>query len=166
MAHTTENANLVWQKVKAACDSLGVGQDIVEELKQIKYFLASVKGNPNLKFTPIDGANNGSDGGNADTVISDTANTALVALVLKKSTGTTANFPSIADHASAIQAAKVIILGCGPSASKQIAFISRKGVKFATGMTFADVTAYNGTTHSTSANSTSGFAISIDAELT
>lgn len=165
MAHTTEDPKLVWQKVDAACKTLGIKPDIVEALKKLKENLANLKGNPNLKFTPIDGATNGSDGGNAATVISDTANTALVALVLKKRTGSTAAFNTISDHASAAAAAKTTIL-YALTASKQIALIHPRGVKHATGMTFATVTAYNGTTQSLTVDSHDGFAISIDAELT
>ena len=164
MAHTTENSNLVWQKVAIAAASMGLAPNIVEELKKLKEFLATVGGNPNLKFTPIDKTTNASDGSNADTVISDTANTALVALVLKKNTGSTAAFNAIADHASAIQAAKVVIAG-QLTASKQVAVFYPKGFKNATGMTYASVTAYNGTTHSLLVDSSDGFAISIDAEL-
>ena len=164
MAHTTEDPKLVWQKVKAACDTLGIKPDIVEGLTKLKESLATLKGNPRLKFTPIDGATNGSDGGNAATVISDTANTALVALVLKKRTGSTASFSAISDHASAIQAAKTNI-EYQLTASKQVAKFYPRGVKHATGMTFATVTAYNGTTQSLTADSCDGFAISIDAEL-
>ena len=165
MAHTTESSLLVWQKVKAAVDSLGLNKEIQDQMKDLKDYCSQVLGNPNLKFTPIDAANNGSGGGNADTVISDTANTALIALVLKKGTGSVAAFDSISDHATAIQAAKVVIVG-QLTASKQVALVYPKGFKNATGMTYASVTVYSGTTHSLSADSSSGFAISIDAERT
>ena len=164
MAHTTENSNLVWQKVAIASASLGLAPNIVEELKKLKEYLATVGGNPDIKFTPISKTTNSSGDGDAAHVISDTANTALVALVLKKNTGTTAAFDSISDHASAIQAAKVVIVG-QLSASKQSVLIYPKGFKNATGMTYSSVTAYNGTTRSLLVDSSDGFALSIDAEL-
>jgi hypothetical protein len=165
MAHTTEDAKLVWQKVKAAVDTLGFCKAVQEQLKAAKDYHSQVLGNPNLKFTPIDGTTNGSDGGNSATVISDTANTALIALVLKKRTDAVAAFNAISDHASAIQAAKVIILG-QLTASKQVFLSYPKGFKNATGMTYSSVTAYNGTTQSLAASSSDGFALSIDAERT
>lgn len=165
MAHTTEDPKLVWQKVKAAVDTLGLNKGIQEQVKAAKDYHSQVLGNPNIKFTPIDAATNGSDGGNAATVISDTANTALLALVLKKRADSVAAFNAISDHASAIQAAKVVILG-QLTASKQVALFYPKGFKNATGMTYASVTAYNGTTQSLTASSSDGFAISIDAERT
>jgi hypothetical protein len=165
MAHTTQDAKLVWQQVKAAIDTIGLNKEIQDQMKALKDYTSQVLGNPNLKFTAIDKTTNGSDGSNADTVISDTANTALIALVLKKGTGSVAAFPSISDHASAIQAAKVVIVG-QLTASKQVALVYPKGFKNATGMTYASVTAYNGQTHSLTADSSDGFAISIDAERT
>lgn len=165
MAHTTEDAKLVWQKAKAAADTLGLNKEVQDLILAAKAYHSQIIGNPNIKFTPIDAATNGSDGGNADTVISDTANTALLLLVLKKRASSTAAFDSIADHASAIQAAKVFISG-ELTGSKQFAAFYPKGFKNATGMTYASVTAYNGTTHSTTANSSDGFAVSIDAERT
>ena len=165
MAHTTEDPKLVWQKAKVASDSLGFNKELQDQLKALKDYHSQVLANPNLKFTAIDAATNGSDGGNADTVISDTANTALIALFLKKRTDNVAAFNAISDHASAIQAAKVIIVG-QLTASKQVALVFPKGFKNATGMTYASVTAYNGTTRSLTASSSDGFAISIDAERT
>lgn len=165
MAHTTEDAKLVWQKVKAAVDTLGLNKEVQDQILAAKAYCSQVLGNPNIKFTPIDAATNGSDGGNADTVISDTANTALLLLVLKKRTGSTAAFNAISDHASAIQAAKVVIVG-QLTASKQALLSYPKGFKNATGMTYASVTAYNGTTRSLTADSSDGFAVSIDAERT
>lgn len=159
MAHTTENANLVWQKVAIAAASLGLAPNIVEELKKLKEYLATVGGNPNLKFTPI---------AKEDTsvVISDTASTALFALVLKKSTGTTAAFASISNHASAIQAAKTTVLnGAGVRAGKQVVLIHPKGEVHATGITYASVTAYDGSTISDDADQYDGFAISANAGL-
>jgi len=165
MAHTTEDAKLVWQKAKAASDTLGFNKELQDQLKALKDYHAQVLGNPNLKFTPIDAATNGSDGGNADTVISDTANTALIALFLKKRASSTAAFDTISDHATAVQVAKTVIVG-HLTGSKQAALVYPKGFKHATGMTYASTTAYNGQTRSTTANSSDGFAISIDTERT
>lgn len=164
MAHTTENANLVWQRVKAACDTLGINPSIVAQLKELKTYLATAKSNPNIKFTAIDAVTNGSDGGNAATVISDTANTALLALVLKKSTGSVLAYDTISNHASAAQAQKEV-LAAATTAGVQKAIIYPKGFLCATGITYASVTAYNGTTQSLSANGSNGFALSLDAVL-
>lgn len=165
MAHTTESANLVWQKVDNALKSLGASPAAFEEILKLKAFLAQAKRNPNLKFTPIDATTNGSDGSNADTVISDTANTCLVALYTKKGAGAVLAYDAIANHASAIQAQKEV-LAARTSASIGSLITYPRGLKCATGITYASVTAYNGTTHSLAANSSNGFALSIDAELT
>ena len=166
MAHTTENSNLVWQKVAAASEALGLAPNLREDLKKLKEYLATVGGNPNLKFTPIDKTVNGSDGDDAATVISDTASVALVALVLKKGSGTTAGFAAISNHASAIQAAKTTVLnGAGVVAGKQFALIQPKGEVHATGITYSSVTAYDGTTRSVIADGYDGFALSMDAGL-
>jgi len=161
MAHTTEDAKLVWQKVKAASDSLGLKQEIVEGLRKLKEILANLKGNPNLKFTPIDGTATAS----ADVVISDTANKALLVLVLKKKTGTTVGFGAISNHASAIQAAKTVLLGSGDRAAEQLFAVYPRGFNHATGMTYQSVTAYDGVTANAAADQCDGFALSIDAEL-
>ena len=161
MAHTTEDAKLVWQKVAAACSTLGIQPEIVEQFKKLKESLANLRGNPNIKFTPIDGVTAAS----ADIVISDTAATALLAIVLKKGTGTTDGFPAISNHASAIQAAKVLILNSGTVAAQQVAAVYPKGKAFATGMTYNSVTAYNGTTANAAASQCDGFALSLDAAL-
>lgn len=159
MAHTTEDAKLVWQKVKAACDTLGIKPEITEGLRKLKEVLANTKGNPNIKFTPISGA------GATDTVISDTASKSLLALVLKKRTGTTAGFAAISDHASTIQAAKTVILGTGDRAGEQMVVVYPRGFNHATGMVLASVTAYDGTTDNADADNVDGFALSLDAEL-
>lgn len=164
MAHTTEDSNLVWQKVRIAAETLGLHPEIVNQLRDLKQVLATVRGNVNLKFTPISATTNGSDGGNAATVISDTANTALVALVLKKSTGSTLAYNTISNHGSAVQAQKEVLLAA-TTAGRQIAAFYPKGLAFATGITFGTVTAYNGSTQSLKVDSADGFAISIDAAL-
>lgn len=162
MAFTTQDAKLVWQQVKNACDTLGIKPDIVEALRKFKESLANLKGNPELKFSPIDGTAAAS----ADVVISDTANKALFVLVLKKKTGTTVGFPSISDHASAIQAAKTVSLGSGDRAAEQLLVLYPRGYNHATGMTYSSVTVNSaGVTANAAADQCDGFAIS-GVELT
>lgn len=156
MAFTTQDAKLVWQQVKASCDTLGIKPEIVESLKKLKEILANMKGNPELKFTAVDGTAAAS----ADLVVSDTANKAVFAIVLKKKTGTTAGFATISDHASAVQAAKTVLLGTGDRAGEQVCAIYPRGFNHATGMTYQSVTAYNGTTANNAADQCDGFIIS------
>ena len=156
MAFTTENARNVWQKVKIANDTLGIKPEISEALRKLKEVLANTKGNPELKFTPVDGTAAAS----ADLVVSDTANKAIFAIVLKKKTGTTAGFGTISDHASAAQAAKTVILGSGDRAGEQVFAVYPRGFNHATGMTYQSVTAYNGTTANAAADQCDGYIIS------
>ena len=50
----TENSNLVWQKVNIALDSLGAKGVTRDAFRALKAHLSQLKGNPNLRFTPID----------------------------------------------------------------------------------------------------------------
>lgn len=157
MAFSGENANLTWQRVQIALDSLNASPHTVAAFKRLKSFLAQDKGNPNLQFIPIDKTVNGSDGGNADTVLCSGA-ARIYGFFVRKNTGTTAGYNKISNHASAIQAQGEIILA-DTQVSEESVFTSNKGKVFSTGLTYASVTAYNGTTHSTTANSCSGFAL-------
>lgn len=160
MAHTTESANLVWQKVTAALRDANPA--IQAQFLQLKAYLAQARSNPNLKFTPIDGTSNGSDGGNVVTVLSDTASKYLVALYVKKGTGAVLAFHTVSNSASAATAQKEAII-TGTTAGQLGVLIFPRGLLFATGITFSSVTAYNGTTQSLIADSASGFALTADA---
>lgn len=159
MAHTTESSTLVWQKVEAAIRDASPA--IQNQFRDLKAFLAQARRNPNLKFTPIDPATTGSDGGNADTVASDTANKYLVAVYFKKSTGAVLAYNVIVNHATAVQAQKEIILSNTTAGTTSVG-IWPKGLLFATGITYSSVTAYNGTTRSLSADASSGFILTAD----
>lgn len=159
MAHTTEAANLVWQRVGYALRDANPGAQ--NAFLQLKAYLAQSRSNPQLKFTPIDAVNNGSDGGNVVTIASDTANKYLVGMYLKKSTGSTVAFNTISDHATAAQAAKAIILYATTAGQIDMAIFPR-GLLFATGICFSTVTAYNGTTQSLAVDGSNGFVITAD----
>lgn len=155
MAHTVENANLVWQKVKIALANSD--PTVVNAFRSLKADLAQRKGNPDLKFTPFDITTNGSGDGNADVVAADAAAT-LVAIYAKKGTGAVLGYDAISNHASAIQAQKEV-LAAGTVAGVKKVLMFPDGLAFATGITYASVTAYNGTTHSLTANSSDGFIL-------
>ena len=157
MAHTVENANLVWQKANNTLAALDANPNVKEAFLKLNAYLSQAKGNPDLKFTAISATVNGSNGGDADTVAADAAAT-LVAIFVKKSTGTTAAYNAIANHASAIQAAKELILGATAAGAYEYA-VYPNGRSYATGITYASVTAYNGTTRSLKVDSSDGFII-------
>lgn len=156
MSFTTEGANLAWQRVKTALADANPA--IVNQFRDLKSYMAQVAGNPDLKFAAIDTTTVGSDGSNADVVGSDTANKYLLAGYFKKSTGAVLGYDAIANHASAIQAQKEVLLG-GTTAAVAKAVFYPGGLLFATGITYSNVTAYNGTTHSLKVNCSNGFLL-------
>lgn len=159
MAHTTEAPILAWQKVKIALANSD--PTVVNAFRSLKADLAQRKGNPQLKFTPFDATNNGSDGTNAAVVAADAA-AQLLAIYAKKSTGSTLAYDALSNHASAIQAQKEVLLA-GTAAGEIKFAIYPNGLAFATGITYSSVTAYNGTTRSLIVDSSDGFILTLDA---
>lgn len=154
MAISLENPNKTWQRVNIALANASPWAKA--QFKALKSALAQDYQNKNLQFVVID-PTNGSDGGNADTVVADAA-CKLVGLYVKKGLTTTACFVASSDHASAVQAAKVHIVHLN-AASEEGVLVNPAGHSYATGVVLAGVTAYNGTTKNVIAASPSGFAL-------
>jgi hypothetical protein len=154
VAISLENANKTWQRVNMAM--AGASPWAKAQFKALKQALAQDYRNKDLQFIVID-PNNGSDGGNADTVVADAA-ARLVAVYVKKGLTATGSYVATSNHASALQAGKELILRLN-AASEEAVFTEPAGSSYATGIVLAGVTAYNGTTKNTIAASPSGFAI-------
>lgn len=155
MALSTQNANLVRQKVHADLRNPGV----FYALKSLFLHLAANKGNPDLQYVAIDGAVNASDSGNtASQVLADTACT-LYAIYLKKA-GSTAVFFKATNHASTATtdgtedlSYKITTLG------EEDLFLFPTGRAFATGLTVTEDTTATGSTLTLNANRVDGFVI-------
>ncbi len=161
MAFSGEAQVLTWQRVDMALTAplgtAGPSPNAQMVFRQFKHWMAAHKQGPQLQFIPFNRTTNGSGDGNADTVICGAAGT-LLAVYGKKSTGVVLSYLSISNHATAIAAQKEVLLA-GTAAGVEVMAIYSNGLAFATGITLAAVTAYNGTTHSLTADSWDGFAI-------
>ncbi len=155
MAFSGEAEVLTWQRVDMALAAASPNAQMI--FRQFKHWMAAHKQAPQLQFIPFDRTTNGSGDGNADTVICGAAAT-LIAVYGKKYTSVVLSYLAISNHATAIQAQKEVLLA-GTAASVEVMAIYSNGLAFATGITLAAVTAYNGTTHSLIGNSFDGFAI-------
>lgn len=156
MAFAGEAEVLTWQRVSMALASASPGAQNVFEFG-IKAYMAQHKRAPQLQFVPFNRTTNGSDGTNATAVICAGACT-LIAIYGKKYTGTTLGYLATANHATAMQAQKELLLA-GTAASTEVQAFYPTGVAYATGIVCSGVTAYNGTTQSLIVDSWDGFAI-------
>jgi len=156
MAFSGEAQVLTWQRVDMALAGASPNAQMILA-RSFKHWLAAHKQGPLLQFIPFNRTTNGSGDGNADTVICGAAGT-LLAVYGKKYTGVVLSYLAISNHATAIQAQKEVLLA-GTAAAVEVMAIYTNGLAFATGITLAAVTAYNGTTHSLTADSWDGFAI-------
>ncbi len=155
MAFSGEAQVLTWQRVDMALSNASPNAQML--FRAFKHWLAAHKQGPQLQFIPFNRTTNGSGDGNADTVIVAGAGT-LLALYGKKYTGVVLSYLAVSNHATAIQAEHQVNLS-GVAAGIEVQAIYTNGLAFATGITLAAVTAYNGTTHSLTADSWDGFAI-------
>jgi hypothetical protein len=153
MAVTTENANLVWQKAKAAlADASPAIQGAFADLKM---YLSTQGRNPDLQFIPYSEAqaiaNNGTDlTGGAGT---------LYGFYVKavRTTGTTSAFVSL--HASADQTGEVLTSERLKATGQKVGMVWPTGKAFVTGLCVSSATTIGGTTESTTPDGPTGFVI-------
>lgn len=154
MALSTENANLVWQKVNAALQALGARQQAVEAFRSLKAHLAQNKSNPDLQFVALADVT-------ADAIIADVACKFYGYYVKKQATATDAFF-KMNDSATTCGAAN------GGSATDSVALVDsgdeavqifHKGRAQASGLTVASQTNLAGNTDSTAGDGPNGFII-------
>lgn len=152
-----EDANLVWQKVNIALDSLGAKSFHRDAFRALKAYLSQVKKNPNLQFvnviaTTIDDANG--------QVIMD-GPCKIYGIYLKKQATSvdvyTAFLNDDTDDASPITDVRVV-LGTIDS-SEQCAAFYPDGLAMSVGVVGKAYTEFDGTTDSSSADTPNGFVI-------
>lgn len=155
MALVTENANLVWQKVKMAL--MDAEPAIQNTFLDLKMYLATQKRNPDLQFIPFTAeqaiTNDGVDLiGAASTLYGWYAKG-------RRTTGTTASF--LALHAAATSAATTTTLVTArfKAISQKLAAIFPFGLACETGMTISAATTVGGQTESATADAADGFVI-------
>lgn len=155
MAITLQDGNLVWQKVNKAL--VGANPAIQEAFRNLKVYMSTQKGNPQLTFLPFTAeqaiTNDGVDlAGQAVTIYGFYAKG-------RRTTGTTTSYLSV--HAAATSAASstAIISSRFKAVSQEFAYISAFGLASETGLTIAGDTLIGGQTESSAADSADGFLV-------
>lgn len=154
MALSTENANLVWQKVDIALASLGANSEVVQAFKALKAYLSQIKRNPDLQFVAISNLT-------GDTAIADAACTLYGIFVKKQATATAAYFKAndsatTAGGANGAAMTDTIELN---AASQQAHLVVPAGRAMASGIAVASETTGAGGTDTTSGDGPNGFVI-------
>ena len=155
MALTTQNANLVWQKVNKAL--AGANPGTVEAFRGLKALLANQKGNPDLQFVPY----------SAEQI---TTNLGLAASVGaariygwyakgRRTTGTTASFVSLHDAADNSATTTTVFTAKFNVTGQEYAGIAPQGFILGTDVTISAATAVGGATESSAADAADGFVI-------
>jgi hypothetical protein len=155
MAITLQDGNLVWQKVNKAL--AGSNPAIQEAFRNLKVYMATQKGNPQLTFLPFSAeqaiANNGTDlAGQAVTVYGWYAKG-------RRTTGTTSSF--LATHAAADNTATTTTLVTSrfKAVGQEFGFVNPFGLACETGLTISAATAVGGPTESATADAADGFYV-------
>lgn len=155
MALVTENANLVWQKAKAALMNANPASQ--NAFLALKMYLATQKRNPDLQFIAFTAeqavTNNGTDMiGAASTLYGWYANG-------RRTSGTTSSF--LALHAAADNTATTTTLVTSrfKVLGQAFSYINPFGLACETGMTISAATTVGGATESSAADAADGFVI-------
>ena len=150
-ALTTQNANLVRQKLYNASSSLSGSNTRSSEvfyiLKAIFLHLAANKSNPDLELKVLTSG--------ANSTLVDSACT-LWAVFAKKGTDATAAYLKVSNHATQVQADSEIILKSSV-AGQELVLAYPDGFAFATGIAAGSYTAYNGANATTASTATHNF---------
>lgn len=155
MALTTENANLVWQKVKMAL--MDASPAVQQQFADLKMYLSTQGRNPDLQFIPFTETQAIANGG------TDLVGAACTVYAIyykgKRTTGTTAAFLSL--NAAADNNATTLVIW-----SSRLKVTGQKGAAFwptgqasETGLTISCATAIGGATESTTPDGADGFVI-------
>lgn len=155
MALSNENANLVWQKVRIALDTLKAPSQIRDAVASLKAYLSQVKRNPDLTFVAIADLT-------ADVVVADAA-CKIYGIALKKQATATDAFYKLFDDAASDSSAEDAVLGIRLVDSEDWTIITYpRGLAMANGAVHGSFTAMAGaagTTASTSGDGPNGFLI-------
>lgn len=155
MALALENANLVWQKAKAAL--VDADPSIQNAFLDLKMQLATSKGNPNLQFIGFSEAqaiaNNGAD------LVSAACTLYGVYVKGTRVTGTTSAFFAIHAAADNTATTTTIFTSRLKAIGQYFAGLFPKGLASETGLTVSFATAVGGATESTTPDGGNGFVI-------
>lgn len=151
MALTLENANLVWQRVQIALDSLGANKANREAFRALKAYLSQEQRNPNLQFVAFADLT-------GDTVIADAATQVYGIFLKKRATATDAFFKAV-DHATTAAGTTFYLCVELANASEQLALIFPGGIPQSAGTTIVSSTTDTGGTDSTSGDGPDGFFV-------
>lgn len=155
MAQSLQEANLVWQKVNIALDSLGANSAARDQFRALKAYLSQVGGNKNLQFVAIADLT-------ADVVVSDVAGKVYGVYLKKQATATAAYYKVFNDAATDSSAEDALIaLALTASGERQVLTIPA-GKSFSAGVVHGSYTAMAGaagTTASTTGDGPDGFVI-------
>lgn len=155
MALATENANLVWQKVRAA---LADANPAVQEMfKDLKLYLASQKYNPNLQFIPFSEAQAIANLGTS--LVGGACTLYAVYVKAARTSGTTAAFFAIHDAADNAATTTTIITNRIKATAQFYANVMPHGIAIATDVVVSCATAVGGATESTTPDGVNGFVI-------
>ncbi len=156
MAVSAQNANLVWQKVAIALDSLGANSYSRDQFRALKAYLSQVKRNIDLQFVPFTEAQcDDADG----TGILAGANT-LYAVFVKKEDEGTDNLFFIYDSATVDTTTAEARIGLSLLAAKQEASaVYPAGLVMANGVTVTQYTTAGGLAGTDGSNGGNGFVI-------
>lgn len=160
MAITVESSNRVWQRVKnALLNGTGSNEASVRVLLELKKYLATFKGNPQLQFVSINGATSASDSGNTASNVLCSGACTLYALYLKK-TGATACWFKGSNHASTASTdGTQPIAETSAVANDEICRVWPNGKALGTGLSITQNTTATGSTLTLNANRFDGFVI-------
>lgn len=161
MAITLVSENLVWQTVRQFLAGASPAAQL--HFKALKTYLATQGKSPDLQVVAFDATTNGSDGGNATAVVADAA-CRIIAIYGKKSTGATAGYTKITDHATTLGAPDSFLVPATNAGEEfyctaPVNTAGNIGHSMANGAVVGTVTAYNGTTKSLKVDSVNGFVI-------
>jgi hypothetical protein len=155
MALSTESANLVWQKVAIALDSLGANSYARDAFRALKAYTSQIGGNLNLQFVAISNLT-------ADVVAADVACKVYGIFLKKQATATDAFYKAFNDAATDSSAEDALITIALTEASEQELFVCAAGKAFSAGVTHGSFTAATGaagTTATTTGDGPNGFVI-------
>jgi hypothetical protein len=155
MALSNENANLVWQKVNIALDTLAAKSEVRDAFRALKAHLSQVKRNPDLTFVAISDLT-------ADVVAADAA-CKVYGIFLKKQATATDAFYKLFDDAATDSSAEDAVLGIRlVDSGDQVHIAYPAGLAMAAGAVHGSFTAMAGaagTTASTTGDGPNGFLL-------
>lgn len=155
MALSLQAANLVWQKVNIALDSLGANSAARDQFRALKAYISQIKGNPDLQFVAMADLT-------ADAVVADVACKVYGVFLKKQATATASYYKQFNDAATDSSAEDALVALALTAASEQMVLTSAAGKAFSAGVVHGAYTAMAGaagTTASTTGDGPNGFVI-------